>query len=320
MAIPTRIKDAAFLMLVMVVSMIMSSSCQAQLMSTFYDRTCPDALGTIRTVIGKAVSKEHRMAASLIRLHFHDCFVQGCDASILLISGGERTAQPNNNSVRGFEVIDDAKAQVEKICPGVVSCADIVAVAARDASVAVGGPSWSVKLGRRDSTTGNATQAVANLPFFTDGLDILISRFHKKGLNIRDMVALSGAHTIGQAHCFTYRDRLYSNGTDIDASFASARRRMCPASGGNMNLAPLDPVTPSSFDNYYFKNLMQKKGLLVTDQALYSSGPTDRIVLEYSKNSTTFRSDFAAAMIKMGYIEPLTGSRGQIRKICSVVN
>ena len=50
--------------------------CQAQLSSNFYDSTCPNALTTIRTAIRRAVSSERRMAASLIRLHFHDCFVQ----------------------------------------------------------------------------------------------------------------------------------------------------------------------------------------------------------------------------------------------------
>lgn len=123
---------------------------------------------------------------------------QGCDASILLDSGGEKTAPPNNNSVRGYNVIDNAKTAVEKICPGVVSCADIVAVAARDASVAAGGPSWTVKLGRRDSTTGNPSQAVTDLPGFTDSLDTLISHFDKKGLSTRDMVALSGTIDISR--------------------------------------------------------------------------------------------------------------------------
>ncbi|KAJ1389675.1 Plant peroxidase, partial [Sesbania bispinosa] len=52
------------------------SICDAQLSSSFYDSTCPNALSTIRTVIRTSVSKERRMAASLIRLHFHDCFVQ----------------------------------------------------------------------------------------------------------------------------------------------------------------------------------------------------------------------------------------------------
>ncbi|CBI27502.3 unnamed protein product, partial [Vitis vinifera] len=266
------------------------------------------------------------MAASLIRLHFHDCFVQGCDASILLDDSptiqSEKNAPNNNNSVRGFEVIDNVKSQVENICPGVVSCADILAVAARDASVAVGGPTWTLKLGRRDSTTSGLSQAATNLPTFRDGLDRLTSLFSSKGLSTRDMVALSGSHTIGQARCVTFRDRIYGNGTNIDAGFASTRRRRCPADNGNGddNLAPLDLVTPNSFDNNYFKNLIQRKGLLQSDQVLFNGGSTDSIVTEYSKSPSTFSSDFSSAMVKMGDIEPLIGSAGVIRKFCNVIN
>ncbi|XP_027355492.1 lignin-forming anionic peroxidase-like [Abrus precatorius] len=306
---------------------LLGTICDAQLSSTFYDSTCPNALSTIRTVIRSAVSKERRMAASLIRLHFHDCFVQGCDASILLDDSSsiesEKSALQNANSVRGYNIIDQAKAEVEKVCPGVVSCADIVAVAARDASFAVGGPSWSVKLGRRDSTTASKSSATSDLPLFTDDLDILISKFSNKGLTARDMVTLSGAHTIGQAQCFTFRGRIYNNASDIDAGFASTRQRGCPSLSNNVNdqkLAALDLVTPNSFDNNYFKNLIQKKGLLQSDQVLFSGGSTDSIVSEYSKNPTTFKSDFAAAMMKMGDVEPLTGSAGMIRKICSSFN
>ena len=61
------------------------------------------------------------------------CLLQGCDGSILIArSSAERNALPNL-SLRAFEVIDDAKAQTEATCPGVVSCADILALAARDA-------------------------------------------------------------------------------------------------------------------------------------------------------------------------------------------
>ncbi|KAI5429304.1 hypothetical protein KIW84_034068 [Lathyrus oleraceus] len=177
--------------IVVTILVLLATICDAQLSSTFYDTTCPDALTTIRTAIRTAVSKERRMAASLIRLHFHDCFVQGCDASILLDDSttieSEKTALPNLNSARGFQVIDNAKSQVEKVCPGVVSCADIVAVAARDASFAVGGPSWTVKLGRRDSTTASKSLANTDLPFFTDDLQTLISKFTIKGLTAKDM-------------------------------------------------------------------------------------------------------------------------------------
>ncbi|KAJ0462151.1 putative peroxidase [Helianthus annuus] len=129
-----------------------------------------------------AISRERRMAASILRLHFHDCFVQGCDASILLDDGpsiiSEKNALPNKGSARGYEVIEAAKSEVEKLCPGVVSCADVLTVAARDASEMVGGPSWSVKLGRRDSTTASLLLAESGaLPSFKASLDSLISTF-----------------------------------------------------------------------------------------------------------------------------------------------
>lgn len=302
---------------------LLNIACQAQISPAFYDSSCPNALGAIRTAIRSAIASDRRMAASLIRLHFHDCFVQGCDASILLDETSsiqsEKTALGNLNSARGYNVIDKAKTEVEKICPGVVSCADIIAVAARDASAYVGGPSYAVKLGRRDSTTASRTLANAELPAFFESLESLISRFQKKGLTARDMVALSGSHTLGQAQCFTFRERIY-NHSNIDAGFASTRRRRCPRAGSDSTLAPLDLVTPNSFDNNYFKNLMQNKGLLQSDQVLFNGGSTDSIVSEYSRNPARFKSDFGSAMIKMGDIGLLTGSSGQIRRICSAVN
>lgn len=302
---------------------LLNIACQAQISPAFYDSSCPNALGAIRTAIRSAIASDRRMAASLIRLHFHDCFVQGCDASILLDETpsiqSEKTALGNLNSARGYNVIDKAKTEVEKICPGVVSCADIIAVAARDASAYVGGPSYAVKLGRRDSTTASRTLANAELPAFFESLESLISRFQKKGLTARDMVALSGSHTLGQAQCFTFRERIY-NHSNIDAGFASTRRRRCPRVGSDATLAPLDLVTPNSFDNNYFKNLMQNKGLLQSDQVLFNGGSTDSIVSEYSRNPARFKSDFGSAMIKMGDIGLLTGSSGQIRRICSAVN
>lgn len=50
--------------------------CKAQLSTTFYDTTCPNALSTIQSSVSAAVSSNRRNAALLIRLHFHDCFVQ----------------------------------------------------------------------------------------------------------------------------------------------------------------------------------------------------------------------------------------------------
>ncbi|CBI19221.3 unnamed protein product, partial [Vitis vinifera] len=201
----------------------------AQLSSDYYSSSCPSALSTIQTAVNNAVADESRMGASLLRLHFHDCF--GCDASILLDDTanftGEKTAGPNNNSVRGYDVIDTIKSQMESLCPGVVSCADIVAVAARDSVVALGGPTWTVQLGRRDSTTASFSTANSDLPAPTSDLDALISLFSNKGFTTQEMVVLSGTHTIGKAQCSKFRDRIY-NETNIDATFATSKQAICP--------------------------------------------------------------------------------------------
>nr|GMD43199.1 cationic peroxidase 1-like [Ipomoea batatas] len=295
----------------------------AQLSANFYSSSCPNALSIIKSAVNSAVQSEARMGASLLRLHFHDCFVNGCDASVLLDDTanftGEKTAGPNNNSLRGFNVIDNIKTQLESSCAGVVSCADIVAVAARDSVVALGGPSWNVVVGRRDSTTASLSGANSNIPGPTSSLSQLISSFSNKGFSTREMVALSGSHTIGQARCATFRNRIY-NDANINSTFATSLKGNCPQSGGNNNLAPLDVVTPTSFDNNYFKNLQSQKGLLHSDQELFNGGSADSIVNTYSSNPSTFASDFANAMVKMGNLSPLTGSNGQIRKNCRKTN
>ncbi|XP_059463136.1 cationic peroxidase 1-like [Corylus avellana] len=314
-SIPTTIK-LVFLLFSLVVGMA-----SAQLSSTFYDTSCPKALSTIKSAVVAAVGKEARMGASLLRLHFHDCFVQGCDASVLLDgSSGEKSAGPNANSLRGFDVIDTIKTQVESACAGIVSCADILTVAARDSVVALGGPSWVVPLGRRDSTTSSQSAANTDLPAPTLDLAGLITAFSNKGFTTKEMVALSGSHSIGQARCIAFRTRAY-NETNIDATYKTSLQSQCPSTGGDDNLSPLDVTTPNTFDNAYFTNLKSNKGLLHSDQQLFTTGgSTNAQVNTYSANSATFRTDFANAMIKMGNLSPLTGTSGQIRKNCRTIN
>ncbi|GMH10006.1 hypothetical protein Nepgr_011847 [Nepenthes gracilis] len=303
--------------------LVLLGAASAQLSSTYYDSSCPKALSTIESGVKSAIRKETRMGASLLRLHFHDCFVNGCDGSVLLDDTanftGEKTAAPNLNSLRGFNVIDTIKASVEKVCPGVVSCADILAVVARDSVVRLGGQSWTVLLGRRDSTTASLSAANADIPAPTLDLSGLISSFSNKGLTEDEMVALSGAHTIGLARCVTFRSRIY-NETNIKSSYAASLKKICPTSGGGNNTAPLDITSPFIFDNAYFKDLIKLEGLLHSDQQLYNNGSADSQVLKYSSSPSTFSTDFGNAMIKMGNLSPLTGSEGQIRTNCRKVN
>ncbi|KAK9742278.1 hypothetical protein RND81_03G160900 [Saponaria officinalis] len=299
--------------------LLLGLSIEAQLTSDYYSYSCPEALEIVHNLVVEALTNETRMGASLLRLHFHDCFVNGCDASVLLDDNGtfigEKTAFPNNNSLRGFHVIDVIKAKLEKACPNVVSCADILAIAARDAVHHLGGPSWEVKMGRRDSVTANKSAANQLLPAPSANISVLTSNFASLGLSFEDLIALSGAHTIGFARCSTIRQRIYGD-VNINPSFADSLRSKCPRTGNDTVLQGLDVKTPSHFDNLYYKNLLIKKGLLHSDQELYNSNQADPIVRKFSRDISLFFNSFSIAMIKMGDISPLTGTNGEIRRHC----
>ncbi|XP_057982271.1 peroxidase A2-like [Malania oleifera] len=315
------------------VTLPLHQSC-AQLNTTFYDSTCPDVSTIVNGVIQQALQSDARIVASLTRLHFHDCFVNGCDGSILLDDDesmniqSEKEAGPNANSTRGFDVVDDIKAAVEDVCSGVVSCADILAYAAQASVSLAGGPSWEVLGGRRDSLTANPAGANTSLPSPVEGLDNITAKFAKVGLNTTDLVALAGAHTIGRAQCRLFVNRLYNfNNTSnpdptLDPTYLAVLRRTCPQNGTGTNLSNLDPTSPDTFDNNYFTNLQNNTGLLQSDQELFSSAdaPTTAVVNAFGGSQSVFFQNFAASMVKMGNINPLTGSDGQIRSNCRRVN
>nr|KYP62252.1 Peroxidase N [Cajanus cajan] len=273
-----------------------------------------------------------RMGASLLRLHFHDCFVNGCDGSVLLDGGeeSEKFATPNLNSARGFEVIDRIKSSVESACNGVVSCADILAIAARDSVLLSGGPFWYVQLGRRDGLISNGTLANVSIPSPFDSLDTIVSKFNNVGLDLKDVVTLSGSHTIGRARCTFFSNRLFNfSGTEspdrtIEPTMLTELQNLCLQNGDGNTTTVLDQESVDLFDNHYFKNLLDAKGVLSSDQILFSSNnataTTKPLVQFYSVNERVFFMEFAHAMIKMGNINPLTDSEGEIRKNCRVIN
>ncbi|PUZ57359.1 hypothetical protein GQ55_5G424600 [Panicum hallii var. hallii] len=297
----------------------------------FYDHSCPRAKEIVRSVVARAVARETRMAASLVRLHFHDCFVKGCDASVLLDNStgivSEKGSNPNKNSLRGFEVVDEIKAALEAACPGTVSCADVLALAARDSTVLVGGPSWDVPLGRRDSLGASIQGSNNDIPAPNNTLPTIVTKFKRQGLDVGDVVALSGAHTIGLSRCTSFRQRLYNqtgNGAadaTLDVSYAARLRQGCPRSGGDGNLFPLDLATPARFDNLYFKNILGGRGLLSSDEVLLTkSAETAALVKAYAADVDLFFRHFAQSMVKMGNISPLTGAQGEVRKNCRRLN
>ncbi|GJN01202.1 hypothetical protein PR202_ga18449 [Eleusine coracana subsp. coracana] len=250
-------------------------------MEYYYMQGCPMAEMIVRDVMSDAIMKDPTLAASILRLHFHDCFVQGCDASLLLDSTPGHKAEkdaPPNRTLRGFKVIDAIKEVLEEQCPSMVSCADILALAARDAVVMAGGPYYDVPTGRKDGFRSDAADTAA-LPAATLNASALVDLFvDRRGFSVEEMVALSGGHTLGVAHCANFKNRL------------------------------------SNFDSTSQVN----RGLLTSDQTLADSPETAMFVNMFAENSDMFFYTFQQGMLKMGQLD--LKEQGDVRKSCRVLN
>ncbi|KAK6938993.1 hem peroxidase [Dillenia turbinata] len=190
----------------------------------------------------------------------------GCEASVLLNSTSKNQAEkdgPPNVSLHAFYVIDIAKEEIEASCSGVVSCADILAFAARDA---------------------------------------LQQSFAQRGLSLDDLVALSGTtfggRTIGFSHCSSFQNRIHNFDTahDIDPTlhteFAASLRSVCPMHNKVKNAGANMDTTPVVFDNAYFKLLLQGKSLFSSDQALLTNQKTKALVSKYACSQEEFEKAF----------------------------
>lgn len=189
-------------------------------------------------------------------------------------------------------------------------------------STQAGGNAYQVPAGRRDGSTSRASDTSGNLPPPTANVPQLTQIFASKGLNQKDMVILSGAHTIGSSHCSSFSSRLSQSGTTagqdptMDPAYVAQLARQCPQGGDP--LVPMDAVSPNAFDEGFFKGVMANRGLLSSDQALLGDKNTAVQVVTYANDPATFQNDFAAAMVKMGSVGVLTGSSGKIRANCRV--
>ncbi|KAM0839382.1 hypothetical protein ACQ4PT_060347 [Festuca glaucescens] len=236
----------------------------------FYKATCPQAESIVFNFLRDAIRKDVGLAAALLRIHFHDCFVQGCDGSVLLDKTGgtdsEKIAPPNVTlRPTAFKAINDLRALLAKACGAVVSCADIAALAARNSCT---------------SPAGRITPFLAKI-----------------SLDANDLVALSGAHTLGIAHCTSFQERLFpQNDVTLNKWFASQLRLTCPALNTD-NTTNNDIRTPNVFDN--------------------KTKPT---VTRFAVDQAAFFDQFVFSVVKMGQINVLTGNQGQIRNDCSAPN
>lgn len=303
-----------------------------QLRPNFYSASCPNVESIVRSAVQKKFQQTFVTAPGTLRLFFHDCFVRGCDASVLLASPNGNAEKDHQDDITlagdGFDTVIKAKAALDSNpkCRNKVSCADILALATRDVIVLTGGPSYTVELGRRDGRISTKSSVENQLPHPNFNLNQLNSMFAKHGLSQTDMVALSGAHTLGFSHCNRFTDRIYTfkskNRIDptLNLQYAMQLRQMCPTNVDPRIAINMDPTTSRTFDNVYYKNLQKGMGLFTSDQILFTDPRSRPTVNNFASSKPAFEKAFVSAITKLGRVGVLTGNQGEIRRDCTRSN
>ncbi|WVZ85996.1 hypothetical protein U9M48_032847 [Paspalum notatum var. saurae] len=336
MGSPLRRRLLLSLALLLLATACAAAAAKPRLSTNYYRHSCPRAERIVADVIAAKQRANPSTAAGTLRLFFHDCFVGGCDASVLVSPLSSPSTAPEraadiNLSLPGdaFDAVARAKAALEAACPGVVSCADALALAARDLVAALGGPRFAVALGRRDSARSDARDVEVNLPRTNMSARAMARLFARKGLSPREMVALAGAHTVGFSHCAEFAHRIYgyrgapgeAHDPRLNPEFARALQRSCAGYKDDPTVSIFnDVVTPRVFDEAYYKNLPRGLGLLASDAALWEYPPTRVFAERYAANRTAFFEDFAAAMQRLGAVGVKTGRQGVVRRRCDALD
>ncbi|KAL6642662.1 hypothetical protein ACP70R_020843 [Stipagrostis hirtigluma subsp. patula] len=329
MASPARMSAAALMVALAVLALAAGGS--AQLQYGFYKGKCngSDVEAVVQGIVKSWFARQNPIVAFLLRMQFHECAVNGCDGGLLIDGPGtEKTAGPNL-SVKGYDLIAAVKAELERRCPGVVSCSDIQILATRDAVAAAGGPPYAVRTGRRDRRQSRASDVRLPAADFTAAQ--AVAYYRGLGLSAYDTVVLLGAHTVGATRCAAIKNsRLYRYGgkagaTDpgMDPALASTYKRwVCPnVSSSDGNTVFLDDQwSVLRVDNNYYKNLQRRRGVLSVDQNLYNDGSTRWIVDQLAGNDGLFRTRFAEVLVKLSEVNVLTGAQGEIRRVCNRFN
>ncbi|KAJ8542192.1 hypothetical protein K7X08_017058 [Anisodus acutangulus] len=300
---------------------------RSELQLNYYSESCPRAEEIIKEQVATLYHKHGNTAVSWIRNLFHDCMVKSCDASVYLDTANGQESEktsPRNFGMRNFKYIETIKQALENECPKTVSCADIVALSARDGLLWLGGPRVEMRSGRKDSKESYLAEVENYLPNHNDSMSSVLSRFQSIGVDTEGTVALLGAHSVGRVHCVNLVHRLYPTvDPTIDPDYAEYLKGRCPSPDPNSEevlYSRNDRETPMILDNMYYKNILSNKGLLIVDQELVTDPNTSPFVEKMAADNGYFHDQFARALHILSENNPLTGDQGEIRKVCRYVN
>ncbi|XP_047076536.1 peroxidase 2-like [Lolium rigidum] len=296
----------------------------------------------VNKIVAKAIEEKPGVGPALIRLLFHDCWVNGCDASVLLDGSKTEKKAKNNIGLNGFDVIDEIKGEVGED----VSCADIVVLAARHATFVVsrGKIAYSVKTGRMDGVSSSAAAADAVLPPSTLRFPQLKANFASKNFTVRELVVLSGAHAVGVAHRSSFEDRLDDDTTPISAKYQTAL--VADVEAKTTATVP-DPIEPNNIrdkefafrnasdyddkgvdtsktasgvlDNSYYHANLQNAVLFRSDWELRNDTTGEGSMETFKADANKWYLQFGKAMAKLSEL-PAEGTRFEIRKNCRKAN
>lgn len=337
-------KAAAVAVVLVMAAAMAAEAMGGELKVGYYEKSCKGVENVVKYHVAKAIKANRKNGAALVRLIFHDCFVRGCDASVLLDPtpenpSTEKTA-PINIGLAAFELIDEIKAAVEERCPGTVSCSDILIYAAHDASslLSNGHVTFPVLAGRLDGVHSHAAEAQQDLPDSTFTIAQLIHNFARKNFTVEELVILSGAHAVGVGHCSSLRARLTAPPTQILPAYRGLLARKCAAGP--------DPLVPNNIrdedkaavaaaipgfvpklrkvndflDNSYYHNNLARIVTFNSDWELLTEKEALGHVKEYAENGTLWDEDFSDSLVKLSKLPMPHGSQGEIRKQCRYVN
>ncbi|KAH0717038.1 hypothetical protein KY290_013591 [Solanum tuberosum] len=244
------------------------------LVMDYYKRTCPQAEDIIKEQVNLLYKQQQNNAFSWLRNVFHNCFVESCDASLLL---------------------DSTREMLE--CHDVVSCTDIIVLSGRDGIVALGGPYIPLKTGRRDGRRSRADILEQHLPSHNESISVVLERFANIGINTPGAVALLVDPQLNPEHIPRILKKCPYSIPDTKA----------------MQYVRNDRGTPLKLDNNYYRYILDNKGLMLVDQQLAVDKRTRLYVKKLAKSQDYFK-EFARAITVLSENNPLTGTKGEIRK------
>ncbi|VAI80199.1 unnamed protein product [Triticum turgidum subsp. durum] len=291
------------------VALLAASSAEAgELVVGYYDKKCRGVENVVQWHVRRALKTNRRAGAALVRLLFHDCFVRGCDASVLLDASPENPhpekEAPVNIGLAAFDLLEEIKAAVEDR--------------------------------RLDGHVSSAAEAQAELPDSTFTVQQLIDNFARKDFDVEELVILSGAHSIGVGHCSSFTGRLTAPPEQINPAYRNLLNHKCHQ-GANPavvnNVRDEDYETVSKFmpgftsrvrkisdflDNTFYHNNLARIVSFNSDWQLMTHTEARGHVHEYADNATLWDGDFADSLLKLSKLSMPAGSKGGIRKKCSI--